>query len=748
MGRVRHIKRKDGGGGGGKGKSAGIQKQMEDILSQHAVYREDELHGGDGLKQSWADIDKLIGKFEAKRQRKKGKHWLLTALAGEHEGTGKWSQAGWFHLMVISAISLNTITMGLEVDLEHMKDFFFAIDVCFLAVFLFEMLVKMHDERLGYFKESWNLLDFCLVMSSLVNTCIIYPIYGNDGAARKSSMLRVLRLFRTVRMARVLRVFKEMVVILKGMANSLPTIGWVCLLLGIMLYIGAIFCSMTIGTEDYPARDEHKSGYMNMEWNNFRYFGTVFRSMYTLFNIVILAEWPEIGRPLFEEQTYMLLFFFGFITLTTFGLANVIIGVIVDNTMTAAQTVNAQAMDEVALENMENLKFLHDLLFSVEDGVAKVSQFTYESFLEVWKKDDDFAKVVMDLVDLPRLCTANEAFDMLNRKGENIVSAADFMLHTMRLYDHDTLQQHILTLISIHRMEQRISRAIDELDVLSHRVGPPRRAVAKPADDSTGQLEGEASSSAGFEELVSKAISQMIEDRMLKVEEGISLRIEKVLRNAMLPASFMDSSPEIDADSQLSSVVQGAMEKQLVRMERVEESIESQLSSMSSMTIMEEPPSKRQLMEQRRNGLTPPAAPQAAAAADAAAYFPGDAVADPPRIGALKPERPAAASGDNGPELGPSVGEDTVDSSPLQSESAAMMMTDATNSPRYSPSASGDEDKPLVVEMTVEHACEQPETEPQCNGDRRQCTKAECTLCGSRPCRDDPEWRSRYVCGI
>ena len=44
-------------------------------------------------------------------------------------------------------------------------------------------------------------------------------------------------------------------------------------------------------------------------WNNYEYFGTVGRSMFTLLNIAILAEWPEIGRAVWEKQPFMILVF-------------------------------------------------------------------------------------------------------------------------------------------------------------------------------------------------------------------------------------------------------------------------------------------------------------------------------------------------------------------------------------------------------------------------------------------------------
>lgn len=115
--------------------------------------------------------------------------------------------------------------------------------------------------------------------------------------------------------------------IIKGIFDSLKTMFWVSLLLLLILYVCAILVVELIGRADtdvYPGRDEDGAAIdANIElvagWNNYVYFGTVLRSMYTLFNVVIMAEWPEIGRPLIEKQPEMFIFFVFFIIFTTFG---------------------------------------------------------------------------------------------------------------------------------------------------------------------------------------------------------------------------------------------------------------------------------------------------------------------------------------------------------------------------------------------------------------------------------------------
>merc|ERR1719160_985144 len=114
--------------------------------------------------------------------------------------------------------------------------------------------------------------------------------------------------------------------------------------------------------------------------------------MYTLFNIVIMAEWPEIGRPLIEKQPEMFTFFVFFIIFTTFGVMNVIIGVIVDNTMEAARSM---AKDDEAAEKAQKLALLgqiRDMVFSLDaDGSGEVSLAEISKGMEIPEKAQKLA---------------------------------------------------------------------------------------------------------------------------------------------------------------------------------------------------------------------------------------------------------------------------------------------------------------------------------------------------------------------
>merc|ERR1719408_1244937 len=80
------------------------------------------------------------------------------------------------------------------------------------------------------------------------------------------------------------------------------------------------------------------------DFDKHQFYGTVPRSMFTLFETSIE---PLNIRPVIERQPWMMLFFLVFIFLTTFGVMNVIVVVIVDHTMNVSQeALHAEEIQE------------------------------------------------------------------------------------------------------------------------------------------------------------------------------------------------------------------------------------------------------------------------------------------------------------------------------------------------------------------------------------------------------------------
>merc|ERR1719456_486542 len=197
---------------------------------------------------------------------------------------------------------------------------------------------------------------------------------------KQLSVLRMLRVLRVVRMVRLLRIFKELWLIVKGILESTKTIAWVSLLLLMILYVCAIFFTQMIGFNavEYESFPET---YVGAEFNPFQYFGNIWRTMFTLFNIVLMTgDWDITGRAVVETQPSLFPFFLFFILFTTFGVMNVIIGVIVDNTMEAARANQDSRDNSLMIHRVELLEkirlacFAFDTNGSGEIDVSELSE--------------------------------------------------------------------------------------------------------------------------------------------------------------------------------------------------------------------------------------------------------------------------------------------------------------------------------------------------------------------------------------
>ena len=123
------------------------------------------------------------------------------------------------------------------------------------------------------------------------------------------SVLRGFRIFRTFRlMYRVPR----LKIIVESLLCSLPSIGWICVLLLIFFYICSVFSTIFFA-KDFP------------DW-----FGSIGKSMYTLFQIMTLESWSMgIVRPVLAKYPYAWILFVPFIISVTYTIMNLFIGIMV-----------------------------------------------------------------------------------------------------------------------------------------------------------------------------------------------------------------------------------------------------------------------------------------------------------------------------------------------------------------------------------------------------------------------------------
>ena len=97
----------------------------------------------------------------------------------------------------------------------------------------------------------------------------------------------------------------------EALARSLPGLGSIGLLLLVFFYVFAVVATKLFGG-DFP------------QW-----FGTLWLSMFSLFEIMTLEGWADVAREVMSVHAAAWLFFLSFILLATFTVLNLFIGLIV-----------------------------------------------------------------------------------------------------------------------------------------------------------------------------------------------------------------------------------------------------------------------------------------------------------------------------------------------------------------------------------------------------------------------------------
>ncbi len=235
---------------------------------------------------------------------------------GIRQRTADWLDQPRVRYSITAIIVINAILLGLETSgpiMARAGPLIIALDLACLAIFVVELGTKIFAHGWRFFRGGWNLFDFVIVGVSLV-----------PGA----QTLSVLRALRILRILRVISVAPRLRRVVEGFVSALPGMASVFALMGLIFYIGAVMATKLFGGT-FPA-----------------WFGSLGKSAYSLFQIMTLESWSMgIVRPVMEVYPYAWLFFVPFIIVTTFAVANLIVGLIVNSMQEAHHEEDVAATD-------------------------------------------------------------------------------------------------------------------------------------------------------------------------------------------------------------------------------------------------------------------------------------------------------------------------------------------------------------------------------------------------------------------
>merc|ERR1719506_3253691 len=132
---------------------------------------------------------------------------------------------------------------------------------------------------------------------------------------------------------------------------------------------------------------EHVDGtgeiYVTAEYDPWVHFGNLGLSMFTLFTVLTLENWPSLVRPLCAVTPEFYIFFMFYILITHFTILNLFVAVIVENVQEAASTVDLSLMKDVQEKRLNTLSRLQDAFVKAdEDGSGSVTLEELEQVAE------------------------------------------------------------------------------------------------------------------------------------------------------------------------------------------------------------------------------------------------------------------------------------------------------------------------------------------------------------------------------
>lgn len=212
------------------------------------------------------------------------------------------------------------------------------IQLIFTAEVALRSLAHGRDQR-AFLRDGWNAFDLAIVVVGWI------PAVG--------SLVVLGRLFRLVRVLRLASFSPRLRLILNAVARSLPSLGHVALLIGLLTFVYSVLGVMLFGA----AQPE--------TW------GTLPAAALNVFQLLTLEGWNELMAPLLAASPWAWVYFLSFVIFGGLVIVNLFVGVVLDN-MQAAREEQESADLRAEAENGDSLAQARLELHELRQHLARV----------------------------------------------------------------------------------------------------------------------------------------------------------------------------------------------------------------------------------------------------------------------------------------------------------------------------------------------------------------------------------------
>ncbi|CAD7946055.1 unnamed protein product [Amoebophrya sp. A120] len=333
--------------------------------------------------------------------------------------------------------------------------YWYTFDVVFLLIFLGELYYRYSYHGKNLFKDPFTLFDGFVVFLGCIDTFILAPFAPESGGAlRMFTVFRTLRLVKLGRLLSLFPVFNHLMKIAHAYVASLPAVGTVlCLFLMLIYFFGILFTVIVGKKREIYAPYRKLSGW---DWRD--YFGSSGTTMQTL---IVLAtkggDWAStVVRPVTDNQPALIVLWIFFIMVCWYGLLNIVVSVVVAETLKLGKARHAQKEIQqgiIRIERMEELKVALTAGDTNHDNMISLPEWNF-----LLNEDNGAMRARLEDVGFD-LNMTRELFDILDVEEKGSVRFEDFMGAALRINSVDDAEAKDMyaTNLTMHTLNEKLA---------------------------------------------------------------------------------------------------------------------------------------------------------------------------------------------------------------------------------------------------------------------------------------------------
>ncbi|XP_025301490.1 cation channel sperm-associated protein 1 isoform X1 [Canis lupus familiaris] len=226
-----------------------------------------------------------------------------------------------FEAFIFLTVCLNTIMLVAQTFAEvevRGEWYFMAFDSIFLCIYVVEAVLKIIALGLKYFSDSWNNLDFFIMIMAMLDFLLLQ--FNSFTFVYHQSVFRIFKVFKSLRALRAIRVLRRLSILTSlqevtgTLARSLPSITAILILMFTCLFLFSVVLRALFRLSD-PKR-----------------FQSIFTTIFTLFTLLTLDDWSSIYLDSRAQGAWHIIpILMIYIIIQYFIFLNLVIAVLVDN---------------------------------------------------------------------------------------------------------------------------------------------------------------------------------------------------------------------------------------------------------------------------------------------------------------------------------------------------------------------------------------------------------------------------------